>query len=633
MFTAAADAELTTLRDIIISATGPDGRVGSGLIKLSVLRPQVTVTRNGSGAGTVTSSPAGLNCGGGGACTAPFPLGTNVTLAATAAAASAFVGWSGGGCSGTNTTCTFTLTGSSTVTATFNSTAQTFSFAVTPTTASVPQGGSATATANITRVNGYAGAVSILATGMPSGLTATANPASVTDNTATLNLSATSAVAAGNYPITISATGAGIAGVQTATINVQVAPAPGGSGNVALSFANCDPSEVPVWVAAQVGTGAWARITPVNNTFTFAAGATNGIAMVRPAGTGFSTSVVYGTHDEITSLALGSPCRGLNASTGTKQLTGTIASVPLDGSAVIAVGGASTEQPTLQGAGYTLSNVPAGQRDLIAASGRLNANGVRAIQKLILRRNVNYTSSIPLLDFAGAESVAPWIPAIKLFNFGGDQLSLTVALVTANGASAPFYSRPVGANGATNGAGFEVVPDSLLQPGDLQTISITAAPANDPSFRLAILMRHTVDTLTADTVTLGPVLNQPTVTAIGTSPYIRLRAQLASQSAYSGGAHADFSQPANSVGVSVTAGYGGNTPANWIIDIPDLSSAGYDPAWGLKSGTAVNYQVIAVSGNFLPLLGATPVDGARVMGAGTGSTASAFGQRIPAKGW
>ena len=191
------------------------------------------------------------------------------------------------------------------------------------------------------------------------------------------------------------------------------------------------------------------------------------------------------------------------------------------------------------------------------------------------------------------------------------------------------YSSP----STTNGAGFAVVPDSLLQPGDLQTISITAAPANDPSFRLAILVHHTVDTLTADTVTFGPVLNQPTVTAIGTSPYLRLRAQLASQSAYSGAAHADFSEPANSVGVSVTAGYVGNTPANWTIDIPDLSSAGYDPAWGLKTGTAVNYQVIAGSGNFLPLLGATPVDGARVVGAGTGSTTSVFGQRIRTKGW
>ena len=72
------------------------------------------------------------------------------------------------------------------------------------------------------------------------------SPASTTDSTATLNIPARRRRRRESYPVTLSATGAGIAGTQTTAFNVQVTPAPGGNGNVVFSFANCDPSEVPV---------------------------------------------------------------------------------------------------------------------------------------------------------------------------------------------------------------------------------------------------------------------------------------------------------------------------------------------------------------------------------------------------
>ncbi len=613
--TAATDAPVSS-GALVLRTASAGGDTSFVILPLTVSRPQMTVLLSGTGSGTVTSNPAGINCGGG--CSTSFAYGTNITLTAAPASGSAFAGWSGGGCSGT-ATCGLTLSANATVTATFNSTAQGFSFAVAPTTASVPQGGNTTATANITRANGYAGAVSLALTGAPSGLTITVNPASITGNNATLNIASTSAMAAGNYPITVSATGAGIAGTQTATLNVQVTPAQGGSGNVAISFAACDASALPLWFAVQNGTGAWTRVTAgPSNAYTFAVGSTGGVAFVTPGGGGFGTSVFYGSHDDIVSIALGSPCSGLNASGGTKHLTGTIASVPTNGFATVAIGGASTDVHPLQGPTYTLDGVPPGRRDLIAAVSIPNSNGTTQFSRLILRRNVDYSASVPQLSFVGDESVAAAVAGIGIPNRGSDQTSASASFVTANGSSAPYAS----SLGGPNGVGYAGVPDSLLQPGDLHAIFITAMPATGSSARVAIVLHHSV---VQDTVMFGPALSQPTVTSIGASPYLRLRAQLASQSEYNTAANAEFNQGVNSVAVTTTAAYLGALPPNWTLDIPDFSSAGYDPTWGLKSGSSVDWDVLAAGGNaFLPLLGATPVDGDRLLGAQVGNTSASF---------
>lgn len=596
-----------------IRATGPDSLFEGIQILLTVLQPQVRIMLDGTGTGTVSSNPSGVNCGT--VCNVAFPFGTNVTLTATPTAGSSFGGWLGGGCTGTSTTCSLQVTTAANIFATFNSGTPSFGFRVNP-TAAVPQGGNATTTATVTRSNGFAGTVAIVSSGAPSGLTIAANPAGVTDNTATINIAAASSVAAGNYPVTITASASGLPS-QTTFLNVQVTSAPGGSTNVAFSFARCDPSEVPIWFAAQNGTGAWTRVTPgPNNTFTFAAGATGGIAMVQGSGSSFGTSVFYGNREDITALALGRTCNGLTASRGTQQLVGTLTGVvtPL---ATVSIGGASTESPVVQGQGnFTLSEVPAGRRDLIATATNVNASGVRGVARMILRRDVTYVGSIPQLNFIGPEFFVPATRQVTTNNLAGDQSFASARLITGNGASAPFVERPGGQMGVL----YPGVPDSLLQPGDLHAIEVIAASATGTSARVAIVTRRSaVD----DTVDFGPALSQPAVTNIGTSPYLRMRAQLGSQTAYNGLATAGFSQNATYVGVTATAGYTGNAPVTWSLDIPDLTSAGYNPAWGLKSGSPADWEVAALGGSVLPPFGATPVDGGRALGAVVSSPSSA----------
>ena len=187
----------------------------------------------------------------------------------------------------------------------------------------------------------------------------------------------------------------------------------------------------------------------------------------------------------------------------------------------------------------TLNGVPSGRRDLIATSGSVNASGFANIQKIILRRNVDYTATIPALSFGSPEAFAPpRFMSITRNNLGADQPAVEVQFITANGTSDSYYQSPQGPNISL----YYGIPDSLLEAGDLHAVTNFAGSPSALSFRVAIALHHSV---VQDTVTFGPALSQPTVTALGSSPYLRMRAQFASQSAYNALAVAEYSQNSN----------------------------------------------------------------------------------------
>ncbi len=580
-------------------------------------RPGVTVQKAGSGTGTVTSTPAGITCGN--ACNAQFDALTQITVIAAPSAGSAFASWTGL-CTGTSLTCTFTPNDfGNIVTATFTSTTPAIALAVSPSPVAVQAGASATTTVTLTRINGFADPVA-LAVNAPSGITVTPNPTSVTGTTSALTVSTAASLAAGNYPVTITGTGTGVT-QQSATFAVQVT-SPASGGATTFNYATCETNQIPVWFAFQNGTGPWTRVTPTNNAFTFTIASAGAIAVATPDGPGVHTMVLYGSAAEIASTAIANPCGG--AATGTKRITGTFNAFGDDSVSVVTVvmGGAQFLKPANTSA-FTITNAPKGPRDLISARATLNAPGQ---DRMVLRRGTNYAAgNIPTIDFGinnTTDAFTPAIGGIVIPNLGTDQGESEVSLITVNGPSESYFSysdvpRP------NVGFPFLGLPDAQLLAGDYHHVSVFTTPSgtNGTAYRFIQVIQHSP---AVQSISLGPQLGAGVkVTTLGASPYLRLRAQIPTQSTYTAGATADYFQNANSLEILMSAAYAGAATTAWTLDIPDLSGAGYNTAWALANGTGVSWAVNAVSGTILPFIGGTPAD-AQVLGAGAQDSTATF---------
>src|SRR5215510_1048168 len=96
-----------------------------------------------------------------------------------------------------------------------------FTLSANPT--NVTRGATATSAITITRTGGFTDAVALSATGLPSGVTATFNPASTTGGSSTLTLAASSTATTGTASVTISGAGGGLTRSTTLALTV-IAP-------------------------------------------------------------------------------------------------------------------------------------------------------------------------------------------------------------------------------------------------------------------------------------------------------------------------------------------------------------------------------------------------------------------------
>jgi hypothetical protein len=106
-----------------------------------------------------------------------------------------------------------------------------FSMSDSPTSAAVTAGQPATTTVSTSLTSGSAQTVSLSASGLPAGATASFNPTSVTaGSSSTLTVSTAPSTAAGTYAITI--TGTGTSATHTASFSLTVSPSGGGGGGI-----------------------------------------------------------------------------------------------------------------------------------------------------------------------------------------------------------------------------------------------------------------------------------------------------------------------------------------------------------------------------------------------------------------
>ncbi|MEY9906981.1 hypothetical protein ABIA35_003206 [Catenulispora sp. MAP12-49] len=120
-----------------------------------------------------------------------------------------------------------------------------FSVGVSPTSATLAQGATATATVSTAVTNGTAQSVALAASGAPSGATVSLSPTSVTaGGTSTLTVATASTTPAGTYPITV--TGTAASGSHSATFTVTVT-GPGGGGGGAIVNGGFETGSFSPW--------------------------------------------------------------------------------------------------------------------------------------------------------------------------------------------------------------------------------------------------------------------------------------------------------------------------------------------------------------------------------------------------
>ena len=568
-----------------------------------------TVTRAGGFGGAVnlavTGAPAGVTV----AAVSIPGTATSATLTVVASASatpgtySLTVTGTGSGVANKTATLSVTVTAAQ---------AASFTLALSPTSVSVAQGASVTSTATVTRAGGFTGAVNLAVTGAPAGVTVASVSIPGTATTGTLTVVASSSAAVGTYSLTVTGTGTGVAN-KTATLSVQVTA---GTAQTA-TFAFCS-DDAPAWFAVQDGSGPWTHVTGTNNSFTFHFTSTKvGIAYVTTSATsGSDLTVVYATAAELQGVG-GTTTVGCTS--GGKSVNGSVANVGASELATISL--ASSSATVVGGSANTfqLTGLPQGTHDLIASRITQTISGSSisyALNRLIIRRNLDPAngSTLPVLDFAGSESFAPATANVTIGNLGSDQALAEAGLTTANGTSAGFFfSSPSTATTLP----YYGVPDAKLATGDLHSLTVFATPPGSGSPSTSRVASLYFRSVTDRTVTLGSTLGVPTITTVATTPYLRLRAQLAAQSEYNRLAGIFYTQGSGaserSVSVMMTAAYAGT--ASYDLTIPDLSAAsGWNNAWGLQPAVATNWTEIEAGGSFNFFFpGQHPTDGSTVL--------------------
>jgi hypothetical protein len=130
-----------------------------------------------------------------------------------------------------------------------------FALSASPTTVSVAQGGTKTTTISTTVSGGFNSAVSLSASGLPSGVTAAFSPASIAapgSGSSTLTFTASSTAATGTFNVTINASGGGTSHSTTVALTVSTS---GGTNTQIIGnpgFENGSTSPAPWTVTSGV---------------------------------------------------------------------------------------------------------------------------------------------------------------------------------------------------------------------------------------------------------------------------------------------------------------------------------------------------------------------------------------------
>jgi hypothetical protein len=206
------------------------GGVATPDFSLSASPGSVSVVQGSNGSSTITVNPVNGFTGSVSLSASGLPAGVTATFNPTSttgsstltftASSTATVGTSTVTITGTSGALTHTTTISLTVTS--NAPAPDFTISVSPTSLSVARGTSGSYTVTITAKNGFSGTVSLSVTGLPSRVTGTFNPTSVTGSgTSTLTVTVNRRATTGTRTLTIKGTSGTLSHSTTATLTIR----------------------------------------------------------------------------------------------------------------------------------------------------------------------------------------------------------------------------------------------------------------------------------------------------------------------------------------------------------------------------------------------------------------------------
>ncbi|HKD80619.1 MAG TPA: choice-of-anchor D domain-containing protein [Candidatus Angelobacter sp.] len=292
----------------------PPANVNNPNFTLSASPASVSVNQGSSASSTITVTPSGGFTSGVSLSASGLPAGVTATFGANPATSTSSVTFTASSTATTGTS-TVTVTGVSgalthttTISLTVNAVAApNFSLSASPASVSVTQGSSANSTITVTPSGGFTGSVSLSASGLPAGVTATfgTNP---TTSTSVVTFTASSAATTGTSTVTITGTSGALTHTTTISLTVNAVAAP----NFSLSAS-------PASVSVTQGSSANSTIT------------------VTPSG-GFTGSVSLSA----SGLPAGVTASfGVNPTTSTSAVTLTASSTATTGTSTVTITGTS----------------------------------------------------------------------------------------------------------------------------------------------------------------------------------------------------------------------------------------------------------------------------------------------------
>ncbi len=353
----------------------------------------------------------------------------------------------------------------------------------------------------------------------------------------------------------------------------------------------CDGG-LPLWVATQDGADSWTTVTANavgRYEISFPSGA-GGLIVVDTISNGVRTSVLYLAADEFTAMV----ARTDTTRSCTRRSTN-VTVAGLRGTDVARVGlGGGSRTISDNGVSSTISDL--GTRPVSLGAARVHQGTMRA-DLLILRRGIPFPGPHSLLDFGSGESIRLDSVPLTVMNTGGQATTIAMSILSFSlgGTSVELDRTVIGADATTQ---LRRVPIASQVSGDIHAV---LAQTGFPDPRQ---VQSYVSATSPITITLGPALSQPTVSAIsGTRP----RMSLPAQSAYRTAVQASYFQAqGRSLSVIVSARYLGALPTTWDLVPPDLTGVpGWNPAWALTAG-----QALWQANGFGGLLGSEPRGGA-----------------------